>query len=133
MDPERAVRLVFEEGWNHEDFTSVQDAMRNSFTFHVGGVTREMNLTGLREVVSRWRSSFPDLRFEVHSVVASGDRAAAHATLHGTQHGEWSGMPPTGRSIEAEHMFFFRFEEGQMMEIWELLDGSALRRQLTED
>jgi hypothetical protein len=72
----------------------------------------------------------PDLQFDLHSVAASEDRAAAHATLRGTHRGLWSGLDPTGRSISVEHMLFFRFEHGRMVEVWELLDRSDLRRQL---
>ena len=82
--------------------------------------------------MDRWHAGFPDFRFDIHAVVASGERAAVHATLRGTHRGQWHGLEPTGRSINVEHMFFLRFEEGLVVEVWELLDGSELRRQLTE-
>ena len=132
MDKRNAVRTVFEQGWNHENFRPIESVLAEEFEFHVGDTTQTMTLSDLRETVRRWHIAFPDFHFDVHSVVASGDRAAAHATLRGTHRGPWSGPEPTGRAISAEHMFFFRFENGRIAEVWEVLDRSELRRQLVD-
>ena len=89
-----------------------------------------MSVEDLQAVVTRWRTGFPDLEFELHTVTASGDVGAAHLTLRGTHEGPWRGREPTGRRIEVEHMFFFRFDDAKVVEVWELLDRSALRTQL---
>jgi predicted ester cyclase len=123
------VRDIFDEGWNAQRFDSVATALR-SFRFHIGGEGRPMDVAGLREIGAAWHEAFPDLHFEVHAVTASEDVAAVHATLRGTQRGPWQGLAPTGRSIEVEHMFFFRFAGPHVTDVWELLDRSVLREQL---
>jgi steroid delta-isomerase-like uncharacterized protein len=133
MDEVAAVRTVFEDGWNREHFEPVEAVLSTNFEFHVGGTTQTMGVGDLREIVRRWRVGFPDLHFDIHSVVVSDGRAAAHATLRGTHRGPEGGVDPTGRSINVEHMFFFRFENRRIVEVWELLDRSELRRQLVED
>lgn len=132
MDELETVRAVFEEGWSQQNFEPIKSAFVEDFRFHVGGTTQAMSLDDLRETVRRWHIGFPDLRFDVESVVASGDRAAVHASLRGTHRGPWGGLEATGRSISVEHMFFFRFEDGRIAEVWELLDRSELRRQLVD-
>ncbi len=132
MDIAESVRAIFEEGWNQQRFERVETVLADEFDFHLAGRTRTTTLEGLRAIVERWHVGFPDFRFDIHAVVASGERAAVHATLHGTHRGEWNGLDPTGQSINVEHMFFLRFEEGLVVEVWELLDGSELRRQLVE-
>lgn len=132
MDNAEAVRVIFEEGWNQQRFDRVETVLADEFDFHLGGHTRTTTVNELRAIVDRWHVGFPDFRFDIHAVVASGDRAAIHATLCGTHRGHWNGLEPTGRSINVEHMFFFRFENELVVEVWELLDGSELRRQLTE-
>ncbi|MDX1690679.1 MAG: ester cyclase [Acidimicrobiia bacterium] len=42
------------------------------------------------------------------------------------------GPAPTGNRIDVEHMFFLRFSEGRVAEVWEMLDGDALRSQLSD-
>ena len=129
MDRTRIVRDIFDEGWNAQRFDAVATALR-SFRFHVGGASRPMGVAELGEIVGSWHEAFPDLRFEVRAVTASEDVAAVHATLRGTQLGPWRGRAPTGRSIEVEHMFFFRFDGPQITDVWELLDRSVLLDQL---
>lgn len=131
MDNADAVRAIFEEGWNQQEFDRVDGVFADEFEFHIGGRARTMTVNELREIVARWHAGFPDFRFDIHAVVASGERAAIHATLCGIHRGHWNNLAPTGRSINVEHMFFLRFEDGLVVEVWELLDGSELRRQLT--
>jgi len=130
MEPAAAIRTVFEDGWNRGDFSRLDGVLAGEIVHHSGGTSRAMSLEDLESVVKRWRTGFPDLEFELHAVVASAETGAAHLTLRGTHEGLWGGLEPTGKRIEVEHMFFFRFDEGRIAEVWELLDRSALRSQL---
>jgi predicted ester cyclase len=42
----------------------------------------------------------------------------------------WHDLAPTDRSIEVEHMFFFRFDSERIVDVWELLDPAAIGEQL---
>lgn len=131
MEVESVVRAVFEEAWNAQRFDNVEGALAESFSLHLGGASRLTTVDELKAIVAGWHEGFPDFRFDVHAVVASGGRAAVHATLYGTHRGRWNGLEATGRSITVEHMFFFRLENDQIVEVWELLERVELRRQLT--
>ena len=126
-------RVVFEEGWNRQDFTHVRQLLAAEFPLHVGSDTRITNATEFASIVGAWHAAFPDFRFEIHSITADAEMAAVRATLHGTHEGPWGGLPPTGRRIAVEHAFFLRIEEGLVAEVWEILDRSALEKQLTSD
>lgn len=129
-DPRAISVAIFEDGWNRGAFEGLGDAFAPTFTFHVHGTAREMRLDDLRWIVGRWRDGFPDLRFELHDVLAQGDRVAIRATLTGTHLGTWSERPASGRAIAVDHMFVLRFDAGRVVEVWEVLDSGALRRQL---
>ena len=129
VDRATIVRAIFEQGWNAQRYDSVAAAL-GSFEFHIGGQSRPMGVDDLGAIVRSWHDAFPNLRFEVHAVTASDDVAAVHATLHGTHQGPWRDLAPTGRSIEVEHMFFFRFDGPRITDVWELLDRSLLTAQL---
>lgn len=58
---------------------------------------------------------------------------AVRATLTGTHLGDWSGRPPTGNPIAVDHMFLLRFQDGLLVEVFEVLDSAELRRQLESD
>jgi predicted ester cyclase len=129
MDRASIVRTIFDEGWNAQQFDAVASAL-SAFQFHIGGKSQTMDITELGAIVRSWHDAFPDLRFDVHAVTSSDDVAAAHATLRGTHLGPWKGLAPTGRTIEIEHMFFFRFDGPGITDVWELLDRSLLANQL---
>lgn len=126
------MHAVFELGWNQGRVDEVGDAVAETMIFHEGGATRTLSLDDLKRAMARWRSGFPDLVFEMHQLVVSGDLAAARLTMHGTHLGLWRDRPATGRRIAVEHMFFFRFQDGRIVEIWEMLDRGALDAQLGE-
>lgn len=127
------VRAVFEDGWNRQDFESVLGIFAEQFDFHIGGTSKTLDVGDLERIVATWHRGFSDFRFEIHTIVSSGDRAAVHATLTGTHDGLWRDLPPTGNTVRVEHMFFFRFERGRIAEVWELLDRGEFRRQLVGD
>jgi predicted ester cyclase len=129
VDRRAIVTSVFEDGWNRRDFSTVAAALEE-FEFHIRGTSRTMRLDDLTALVDRWHTGFPDLRFELHAVVDTEPFAAVHATLHGTNRGVWHDLAPTDRSIEVEHMFFFRFDSERIVDVWELLDPAAIGEQL---
>ena len=124
-------RIVFEEGWNRQEFADVRRVLADEIQFHVGGATRLTNAAELAAIIGTWHAAFADFRFDIHSVTTDENMAAVRATLHGTQTGPWGGLEPTGRSIAVDHAFFLRAEEGLVVEVWEILDRSQLETQLT--
>ena len=129
MDPATIVSSIFDDAWNRQVFDAVAEPLRE-FEFHIRGTSRTMDIDELTAIIADWHDAFPDLRFDVHATVIDDGRAAVHATLRGTHRGPWQGRPPTGRSIDVEHMFFFRFDGDRIVEVWELLDSAQLHDQL---
>ena len=129
VEPEGIIASIFEDAWNRQDFEAVTPALTR-FRFHIRGTTRSMELDDLKRIVREWRAAFPDLRFDIHAMVVNDGRAGVHATLRGTHRGPWQGLEGTGRKIEVEHMFFFRFDGQRITDVWELLDSAQLRDQL---
>lgn len=124
------VRSIFDRGWSTGDFAGLEAFLEGPFTFHVRGESTRMTLGDLVDIVERWREGFPDLSFEITDLVEEGDRVAMRARLVGTNTGNWGERRPTGRSIEVEHAFFFRFDGDRIVEVFEFLDVEALREQL---
>lgn len=66
----------------------------------------------------------------VEDVVAQGETVAVRLVQSGTHLGQWKGVAATGRSFRIPLMMFFRFEDGQMTEVWEVSDEYSLWQQL---
>ncbi len=133
MDSREVALVVFEQGWNRQEFAAVRHVLADEFPFHIGGDTRVTNADEFEAIVRGWHAAFADFRFEIHSIIADEFGVAVRATLRGTNDGPWRGQPPTGRSIAVEHAFFLGIDDGKVVEVWEILDRSALEAQLTRD
>jgi uncharacterized protein (TIGR02246 family) len=128
--PREAVAAMVERGWNRGELDVFATTMADSVLFHYAGRPRTLTREEMGATVQRWREAFPDLRMEIHEMVAEGDLLAARMTLSGTHQGPWAGAAPTGRRGSMALMMLFRFEGGKLVELWESDDQLGLRRQL---
>jgi steroid delta-isomerase-like uncharacterized protein len=88
---------------------------------------------GFKGFVAYLRTAFPDLRFELHEEVVDEARVATRFTLRGTHHGEWQGIPPSGRQFMLPGADLFRIGNGQIAEVRVFYDTLGLMRQLSVD
>lgn len=86
---------------------------------------------GVKSFFRMQLAAFPDLRLAVQDVVADGDKVVARVRYTGTQHGEFMGMPATGKSVEVQLIDIFRFgDDGRVREHWGVIDLLTMMQQL---
>ena len=83
-----------------------------------------------RQFFGMVQQAFPDMRVEVHEVIAEGDLVAARVTYTGTHQGEFVGIPATGRKTTISGVDFFRMQDGRQAEHWGGPDMFSLLMQL---
>ena len=74
--------------------------------------------------------AFPDLRTAEVDSVKEGDKVAFRWLLSGTHEGEFMGVAPTGRRVEAMGMDIVRLADGEIIEHWGEFDAMGLLRQI---
>jgi predicted ester cyclase len=75
-------------------------------------------------------TAIPDLIFDAHIIVASGDQVACRLVFDCTPQQEFLGFSPIGkRLIFAEHVFY-RFRDGRIAAVLSLIDRAAIAAQL---
>jgi len=74
--------------------------------------------------------AFPDRVIRIHDLIGEGDRIAVRLTWTGTQKGEFSHIPATGRPVEVNGISVFRLQDGRIGEQWIEQDILALHQQL---
>lgn len=77
-----------------------------------------------------FRAAFPDWRMEIAELVAEGNMVAGRFRCSGTNQGEFKGVPPTGKRMEVDEVYFLRVENGRFVYFWALEDDLARMRQL---
>jgi predicted ester cyclase len=87
---------------------------------------------GMRTWFTNLFGAFPDWRFEVLELIASGEHAAARwrvsATFAGP--GRFQGIAPTGAKVELEGCDMFRVADGKIVENNAYSNGMQLAQQL---
>jgi predicted ester cyclase len=69
----------------------------------------------MKEAFAGLHAEFPDVRAEIHSLVAEGDLVAVRVTFSGTH-------ATSGDSVVWPEMVFSRFVDGKAVESWEITD-----------
>ena len=69
---------------------------------------------GLRQHVDFLRSTFGEYRFTVQDEIANEDKVVLFWTLHGTNHGKFLGLAPTGKPIDARIVSLFTLRDGRV-------------------
>lgn len=125
-----AVVSMFEQGWNLGETDVFGSTIAKSVDFHYAGSHRVVSRQEMSAIVLRWREAFPDLQITIDEILAEEDIVAARMTWSGTHQGSWRGVEPTGKTATMAMMMFFRFENGLLVELWEVDDQLGLRKQL---
>ena len=85
---------------------------------------------GVSEFYRAFAKALPDLNLTADAAIADGDMVAVRYSLRGTHSDELMGVPASGKKVEVDGQSFFRFENGQVAERWQLLDGLTLMAQI---
>lgn len=85
---------------------------------------------GFRAFFTELRSAFPDAHIEPVHLVADDEHVCVAYTLTGTHEGEFLGLAPTGRRIEARGVQIGRFQDAQIVERWGSTDQLAILQQI---
>jgi predicted ester cyclase len=87
----------------------------------------------LRRAFDQFRAAFPDWHQEIVELVAEADTVVAHFRCTGTHRGKWQGLPPTGRTMLVDEVYFFRVKDDHLHRVWGLEDTWTRYRQLQGD
>jgi phytoene desaturase/steroid delta-isomerase-like uncharacterized protein len=125
------VRRFYQELWNEGRMEVADELFDADFIGHAPGNAEDARgPEGVKQLVQAWRTAAPDLRVEIISQQAEGDRVATRFVCVGTQTGPLLGIPPTGRRAEMAGMAITRVREGKVMSDWGEFDLLGLMQQL---
>jgi steroid delta-isomerase-like uncharacterized protein len=126
-DNKAAVRRFYEEVINARNAATIDELLAADSVDHTFG---GQGVEASKQFFTMLFQAFPDLRVEVHDVVAEGDLVAARVTYSGTHQGEFMGIPATGRQAQTAGVDFFRMQDGRQAEHWGGPDMASLLQQL---
>ena len=125
-----AARTFIEKGLNQKDLSALETYFSPDLTDHALPPGLPPGLEGRKIFASALLAAFPDLRVDVNDLIAEGEKLVTRYSVRGTHKGELMGIPPTGKEISITGTAIDRFENGQSIEHWEIIDQVGLMQQL---
>jgi steroid delta-isomerase-like uncharacterized protein len=127
QDNKAAVRRFYEEFMNGKNLEIIDELVTADSVDHTFG---SQGIEASKQFFGMLFQAFPDLRVEVHDVLAEGELVAARVTYSGTHQGEFIGIPATGRQARVSGVDFVRLQDGRQAEHWGGPDMASLLQQL---
>ena len=118
--PANRKRLVgrLYDAFNTGDTHDLDGIVARDFIDHHPNPGQQPGVAGRREVISRFRSAFPDGTLDPQSMAVDGHTVVAWVTLTGTHVGDFFGVPPSGEEVQAKGIETFQLEKGKIAEGW---------------
>lgn len=118
-----------EDVWNRGNLEVCDELFARDCVGHLRGHQLPAGPAEAKQVVSKWRDSLENFHFTVHSLMADGDLVVAYLTFTGTHVKPLLGVAPSGKSVKVEEMLLCRIANGKIVELWEIFDEYAFRRE----
>jgi predicted ester cyclase len=130
-DNKLLARRVLEEVFPaNDDVVALRELISDQFVNHEApnGTPPGLGITMFMHMLNQ---AFSEQRWEIHDVLADGDKVVIRCTHSGVHTGDFFGLPATGRRFAYNQMHIVRFDNGKGVEHWAVRDDASLMRQLT--
>jgi len=134
-DPKQLIVRFVEELWNRRrldvaDAIFAKDCVTHQLRSGVPADAVPRGPQPIKEHVTGWIASFPDLRFTIEQMLGEGDRVVMQLTMEGTHQGVWLGIPASGKKMQIRMFTVHRMVQGKIVEDWVLVESLGIFQQL---
>jgi steroid delta-isomerase-like uncharacterized protein len=123
-------RRLMEEVVNRGNLSLVDTLVSPQYVYHGPGGLELRGRDGFKQLVTLYRTAFPDLQMTIQDFVAENDKVAVRWTARGTHKGDLAGIAPTGRTTTVTGIMVSRVVDGMLAEDFETFDELGMLRQL---
>ena len=120
---------IMEELYSQGNMGVIDDIVSADYVYQAPGL-EVCGPSELKGFVAEYRSAFPDLNVRIDDMIAEGEKVAIRFTMSGTHVGDFDGLAPTNRKVEATGILINRYENGKLVEDWDQFDIYSLMQQL---
>jgi steroid delta-isomerase-like uncharacterized protein len=131
IDYKARAQAFWTEVFNRHDLKRIEDFIAADATNHNARAGTPDGPDGARELFTRLWTGFPDMHFDLATMVAEGDKVVCIGIMNGTHDGPFMGIPPTHKHTSARHIHVLTFNTaGQINDHLAVRDDIALLRQV---
>ncbi|MCL4846373.1 MAG: ester cyclase [Acidobacteria bacterium] len=130
-EPNRTlVTRLWEQVWNEGRLEVIDEVIAVEWQTHDAANPGVRGREGLQQLVTKYRTAFPDLHFAIEDMVAIGDKVVTRWHATGTHLGPLDGLAPTGQHGETPGITIDRIVDGRIHESWTSWDTLGLLVQI---
>ena len=123
------IRIWVEEAINKGNLSVLDELAHPNYVYR----SPDEELHGpqaIKDFLTAFRAAFPDLKVRIDDLIVTDEKVVDCFTLTGTHQSDFMGIPATGKPVKVNGIVISRFEEGKVIEEWELFDQLAMFQQL---
>ena len=125
----RRINKEFIEGGNMDIFN---ETFSENFINHSAPSGSPKNRDGVVYFFNHLlKPAFPDLKVEIHEMLAEGDKVTTRKSFYATHKGDFFGVQPTNKSVVMEVIDIIQLRSGKYIGHWGILELHSLMAQLT--
>lgn len=123
------VERLFNEVMNKRNFSVLGEVLSPGFVNHSMPMPQP-GPDGFRAILQGFLTGFPDMNIVLEQMIAEDDKVVTIGHWTGTSHGEFMGMPATGKKLNIKFMDLWRIENGKAVENWVQMDNMGILQQM---
>ncbi len=89
-----------------------------------------IGLPGYRKMLIENFEDIPDLYFNIQLLLSDAPYIASRLAFSCSPKGDLFGLPVNGRRVSFSENVFYEFRDGQIVEVWSVIDKAAIEAQL---
>ena len=124
------VRRSIDEVVNQGNLAVADEVCAGNYIHRAPGSPEFHGPEGFKQLITMYRTAFPDLHLTLEDLIAEGDTVVSQWTARGTHRGEFMGLAPTGKSVTVVGMVLSRCAGGRVVEDLEVSDVLGMLQQL---
>ncbi|MBL7199219.1 MAG: ester cyclase [Anaerolineae bacterium] len=122
------VHRYVEQVWNARKLDLFEQFVAEDIVHH--GAPEVTDRESMKKTAAMILDAFPDWQETIDDEIAEGDRVVQRQTYSGTHHGEFLGIPATGKHAVWSGIWVFRLAGGKIVELWGQVDQLSMMQQL---
>ena len=133
-DQKNVIRRVFEEVWNKNDLSYVDQVYAANYVAHVAGAPRDIEgPEQFKQFVALHGVLTSDLRFTIEDQITEDDRVATRWTSTAIPAAGLVSVPGDSQTITVTGISIHRFADGKIVESWDNWDLLTIHQALGAD
>jgi steroid delta-isomerase-like uncharacterized protein len=124
------IQRFVEETINRKNLDAIDELVAGNFIEHVPFPGQGPGRDGLRHAIGTLLRAFPDMHWTLDEQVSEGEKVVSRFSWTGTQHGEFLGIPPSGRPVTVWGVVMDLVRDGVLSESRIIMDTVGLLQQL---